>query len=61
MSTEFFTTIEEIQKIANEIKFLDGSHPAIGDKYEKKIIAIKTSLEKIDKSLKRDLKKFYKP
>jgi hypothetical protein len=60
MSTEFFETMEYIEKLAKEIKFLDGSHPAIGDKYENKVKDIKANLEAINVDLKKELAKHFK-
>lgn len=61
MSTGFFDTMTDIEKLAKQVKFLDGSHPVVGDKYEKKVEAIKLELEEVNESLKDDLAKFFKP
>jgi len=60
MSTEFFNIMEKIERLAKGVKFLDGSHPAIGDKYEKKVLEIKHNLEEVDESLKSDIASFVK-
>ncbi len=60
MSVEFFNKIEEVEKLAKGIKFLDGSFPAIGDKYEARVEKIRSEIESLDKDLKKDLATFLK-
>lgn len=60
MSVEFFTKIEEVEKLAKDIKFLDGSFPAVGDKYEERVEKIRSDLESLDRDLKKDLGDFVK-
>jgi hypothetical protein len=60
MSTEFFETMESIEKLAKEVKFLDGNHPAVGDKYENRVKEIKNNLEAVNVDLKKELAKFFK-
>ncbi len=60
MSVEFFTKVEQVEKLAKSIKFLDGSFPAIGDKYEDRVERIRSELESLDKDLKKDLADFVK-
>jgi hypothetical protein len=60
MSVEFFTKIEQVEKLAKSIKFLDGSFPAIGDKYESRVEQIRSELESLDGDLKKDLARFVK-
>lgn len=60
MSVEFFNKIEQVEKIAKDIKFLDGSFPFIGDKYENRVEHIRSELESLERDLKKDLSAFVK-
>jgi hypothetical protein len=60
MSVEFFTKIEQVEKLAKAIKFLDGSFPAIADKYETRVEKIRSELESLDRDLKKELATFVK-
>jgi len=60
MSVEFFTKIEQVEKLATTIKFLDGSFPAVADKYEARVEKIRSELESLSRDLKKDLATFVK-
>lgn len=60
MSVEFFNKIEQVEKLAKGIKFLDGSFPVIGDKYEDRVEQIRSELESLDRDLKGDVAAFVK-
>lgn len=60
MSVEFFTKIEQVEKLAKGIKFLDGSFPAVGDRYETRVEKIRSEIESLDRDLKKDLANFLK-
>ena len=55
MSIDFFNTVESIEKTAKNIKFLDGSFPAVGDKYEQRVANIRSELESLENDLKKEL------
>ena len=60
MSIEFFNQVEQIEKLAKSIKFLDGSHPVIGDKYTDRVEKIRSELVSLDADLRKDLAAFIK-
>lgn len=60
MSIEFFDAIQQVEDLAKKIKFLDGSHPAVGDKYTDRVSQIRGQLESLDRDLTKDLATFLK-
>jgi predicted nucleic acid-binding Zn-ribbon protein len=57
MSKEFYDVMENIKKIADEIKFLEGSHPEVEQKYYDKAYDAWAELDLIRQDIKKDLKK----
>jgi hypothetical protein len=57
MSTEFFSTMAEIEAEAAKAKFLEGSHPELYEKYFKKATVILGQIKKMNEDIKKDLKK----
>lgn len=60
MSTEFFDVMEHIEKSAKQVKFLDGSYPAVCDKYIKHVAEISVKLSEVEDAVRKDLTKFVK-
>jgi hypothetical protein len=56
MSKEFFDTMEKIEALAKRIKFLEGAHPEIYNKYQQPAIEALKALDKLDKEISKDLK-----
>lgn len=61
MSTEFFSTMEQLEKKAKTVKFLEGSHPELFSKYHGEAKMLLFSLENLEKRIELDLKKKASP
>jgi len=59
MSKEFFDTMEEIEKVTKDIKFLENSHPEISNKFLGPAGIIRVNITQLEKSIKEDLKKIH--
>jgi len=57
MSTEFFQAMELIEKKSQTIKFLEGSHSELYDKYYEEATLILSGLESMEIKIKADLKR----
>ncbi len=61
MSTEFFSVMEQVEKKAKTIKFLEGSHPELFEKYHGEAKMLLFSLNTMEKKIAEDLKKKSQP
>ena len=57
MSTEFFSTMEQLERKAKTVKYLEGSHPELFSKYHGEAKMLLFSLEELEKRIQADLKK----
>lgn len=57
MSAEVFANITWTQKILDDIKYLEGSHPELYGKYKKQIEELLNSTDKLHSKIIQDLEK----
>ena len=59
MSKEFFETMEKIEKVTKDIKFLENSHPEISNKFLDPSLLALVNMQDLEEAIKEDLKKIH--